>query len=71
MILFNRGDECWYMHRNMVYHGIVVGTLELDELNRKYLVWIKGTNERNWIIDTILYHSLKDLFDSLKGIIVE
>ena len=65
---FKKGQTCFYMLGNRIHKGEVRATFEMDSINVKYLVECGGS--RIWMFDHHLYHTINELIDDLKSVIV-
>lgn len=66
---FTLKERVYWMCKNRIREGVVIATFEVDSLTKKYLV--RHSTGNYWMLDYMLYHSAKELFDDLQSCIVK
>lgn len=68
MKVFGINDIAYTMNNNRIVKGIIKGILKFDELNVKY--YFETARDGRWVVDYVLFATIDELIDDLKGCIV-
>lgn len=64
---FTRGETVYFMKDDRIHKSTIKAVYEVDNLTTKYLV--DSPSAKRWMLDSELFHSLKEILSDLQSCI--